>query len=156
MSCTASEALRSEKRSSKKRENFEGRADTSKKTKGFEGKGASKAQDFGALKGALDDGLEIPHSDKRFAGFSKESEASKGALEVPVVVESSKDPQDGEKGVPEKKRRRKNSSKRPRSGLKGWTESRNYAASTSALTFRRRLTFSAVLARQRIGLFRGS
>ncbi|GMH08939.1 hypothetical protein Nepgr_010779 [Nepenthes gracilis] len=28
---------------------------------------------FGALKGALDGGLEIPHSDKRFAGFSKES-----------------------------------------------------------------------------------
>jgi hypothetical protein len=59
------------------------------------------------LKGALGDGLGIPHSDKRFAGFSKESEASKGALEVPVVVESSKDPQDGEKGVPEKKRRQK-------------------------------------------------
>ncbi|XP_047336178.1 60S ribosomal protein L5-1-like [Impatiens glandulifera] len=28
---------------------------------------------FGALKGALDGGLDIPHSDKRFAGFSKES-----------------------------------------------------------------------------------
>ncbi|KAE8714466.1 60S ribosomal protein L5-1 [Hibiscus syriacus] len=28
---------------------------------------------FGALKGALDAGLDIPHSDKRFAGFSKES-----------------------------------------------------------------------------------
>ncbi|XP_031497440.1 60S ribosomal protein L5-like isoform X2 [Nymphaea colorata] len=27
---------------------------------------------FGALKGALDGGLDIPHSDKRFAGFSKE------------------------------------------------------------------------------------
>lgn len=28
---------------------------------------------FGALKGALDGGLDIPHSDKRFAGYSKES-----------------------------------------------------------------------------------
>ncbi|KAJ4897545.1 60S ribosomal protein L5-1 [Raphanus sativus] len=28
---------------------------------------------FGALKGALDGGLDIPHSDKRFAGFSKEN-----------------------------------------------------------------------------------
>ncbi|XP_044465027.1 60S ribosomal protein L5-like [Mangifera indica] len=28
---------------------------------------------FGALKGALDGGLDIPHSDKRFAGFSKDS-----------------------------------------------------------------------------------
>ncbi|XP_047316285.1 60S ribosomal protein L5-like [Impatiens glandulifera] len=28
---------------------------------------------FAALKGALDGGLDIPHSDKRFAGFSKES-----------------------------------------------------------------------------------
>ncbi|XP_010557737.1 PREDICTED: 60S ribosomal protein L5-1-like [Tarenaya hassleriana] len=28
---------------------------------------------FGALKGALDGGLDIPHSDKRFAGFNKES-----------------------------------------------------------------------------------
>ncbi|XWS22135.1 hypothetical protein CRYUN_Cryun29cG0008600 [Craigia yunnanensis] len=28
---------------------------------------------FGALKGALDAGLDIPHSDKRFAGFSKDS-----------------------------------------------------------------------------------
>uniref|UniRef100_A0A5B7BHZ2 Large ribosomal subunit protein uL18 C-terminal eukaryotes domain-containing protein n=1 Tax=Davidia involucrata TaxID=16924 RepID=A0A5B7BHZ2_DAVIN len=28
---------------------------------------------FGALKGALDGGLDIPHSEKRFAGFSKES-----------------------------------------------------------------------------------
>ncbi|GLT56601.1 hypothetical protein SLA2020_296320 [Shorea laevis] len=28
---------------------------------------------FGALKGALDGGLDIPHSDKRFAGFGKES-----------------------------------------------------------------------------------
>jgi|UniRef100_A0A2N9FTN2 large subunit ribosomal protein L5e len=27
---------------------------------------------FGALKGALDGGLDIPHSDKRFAGFTKE------------------------------------------------------------------------------------
>ncbi|MED6221084.1 60S ribosomal protein L5 [Stylosanthes scabra] len=27
---------------------------------------------FGALKGALDGGLDIPHSDKRFAGFEKE------------------------------------------------------------------------------------
>ncbi|KAF2550941.1 hypothetical protein F2Q68_00036490 [Brassica cretica] len=27
---------------------------------------------FGALKGALDGGLDIPHSDKRFAGFNKE------------------------------------------------------------------------------------
>ncbi|KAF1864310.1 hypothetical protein Lal_00029468 [Lupinus albus] len=27
---------------------------------------------FGALKGALDGGLDIPHSDKRFAGFDKE------------------------------------------------------------------------------------
>ncbi|PIA34510.1 hypothetical protein AQUCO_03700055v1 [Aquilegia coerulea] len=27
---------------------------------------------FGALKGALDGGLDIPHSDKRFAGFKKE------------------------------------------------------------------------------------
>lgn len=27
---------------------------------------------FGALKGALDGGLDIPHSDKRFAGFSKD------------------------------------------------------------------------------------
>ncbi|CAN8283759.1 unnamed protein product [Cochlearia groenlandica] len=28
---------------------------------------------FGALKGALDGGLDIPHSDKRFAGFDKEN-----------------------------------------------------------------------------------
>jgi large subunit ribosomal protein L5e len=28
---------------------------------------------FGALKGALDGGLDIPHSEKRFAGFNKES-----------------------------------------------------------------------------------
>ncbi|CAA2985831.1 60S ribosomal L5-like [Olea europaea subsp. europaea] len=28
---------------------------------------------FGALKGALDGGLDIPHSDKRFAGYNKES-----------------------------------------------------------------------------------
>ncbi|EXB88312.1 60S ribosomal protein L5 [Morus notabilis] len=28
---------------------------------------------FGALKGALDGGLDIPHSEKRFAGFSKDS-----------------------------------------------------------------------------------
>ncbi|XP_010542064.1 PREDICTED: 60S ribosomal protein L5-1-like [Tarenaya hassleriana] len=28
---------------------------------------------FGALKGALDGGLDIPHSDKRFAGFNKET-----------------------------------------------------------------------------------
>ncbi|XP_057984518.1 60S ribosomal protein L5 [Hevea brasiliensis] len=28
---------------------------------------------FGALKGALDGGLDIPHSDKSFAGFNKES-----------------------------------------------------------------------------------
>ncbi|GMI93029.1 ribosomal protein L5 B, OLIGOCELLULA 7 [Hibiscus trionum] len=28
---------------------------------------------FGALKGALDAGLDIPHSDKRFAGFSKDN-----------------------------------------------------------------------------------
>ncbi|WZZ71099.1 hypothetical protein YC2023_082469 [Brassica napus] len=28
---------------------------------------------FGALKGALDGGLDIPHSDKRFAGFNKEN-----------------------------------------------------------------------------------
>ncbi|XP_015869709.3 large ribosomal subunit protein uL18 [Ziziphus jujuba] len=28
---------------------------------------------FGTLKGALDGGLDIPHSDKRFAGFSKDS-----------------------------------------------------------------------------------
>jgi large subunit ribosomal protein L5e len=28
---------------------------------------------FGALKGALDGGLDIPHSDKRFAGFDKDS-----------------------------------------------------------------------------------
>ncbi|KAL7176745.1 hypothetical protein ACSBR2_030151 [Camellia fascicularis] len=28
---------------------------------------------FGALKGALDGGLDIPHSDKRFSGFSKDS-----------------------------------------------------------------------------------
>ncbi|KAI8014893.1 60S ribosomal protein L5 [Camellia lanceoleosa] len=28
---------------------------------------------FGAIKGALDGGLDIPHSDKRFAGFSKDS-----------------------------------------------------------------------------------
>ncbi|KAL2491422.1 60S ribosomal protein L5-2 [Abeliophyllum distichum] len=28
---------------------------------------------FGALKGALDGGLDIPHSDKRFVGFSKDS-----------------------------------------------------------------------------------
>ncbi|KAM7521934.1 hypothetical protein LguiA_011836 [Lonicera macranthoides] len=28
---------------------------------------------FGALKGALDGGLDVPHSDKRFAGFDKES-----------------------------------------------------------------------------------
>eukprot|EP00261_Vitis_vinifera_P032316 XP_019073559.1 PREDICTED: 60S ribosomal protein L5 [Vitis vinifera] len=27
---------------------------------------------FGALKGALDGGLDIPHSDKRFAGFSRD------------------------------------------------------------------------------------
>ncbi|CAN0914146.1 60S ribosomal protein L5 [Linum grandiflorum] len=30
---------------------------------------------FGALKGALDGGLDIPHSDKRFAGFSKDSKS---------------------------------------------------------------------------------
>ncbi|KAJ7571402.1 hypothetical protein O6H91_01G162200 [Diphasiastrum complanatum] len=30
---------------------------------------------FGALKGALDGGLDIPHSDKRFAGFSKEDKS---------------------------------------------------------------------------------
>ncbi|VFR01996.1 unnamed protein product [Cuscuta campestris] len=28
---------------------------------------------FGALKGALDGGIDIPHSDKRFAGFNKDS-----------------------------------------------------------------------------------
>ncbi|KAL6979596.1 60S ribosomal protein L5 [Sarracenia purpurea var. burkii] len=28
---------------------------------------------FGALKGALDGGLDIPHSEKRFAGFAKDS-----------------------------------------------------------------------------------
>ncbi|GMP78831.1 hypothetical protein CsSME_00034622 [Camellia sinensis var. sinensis] len=28
---------------------------------------------FGALKGALDGGLDIPHSDKRFSGFSRDS-----------------------------------------------------------------------------------
>jgi hypothetical protein len=32
------------------------------------------------LKGALGDSLGIPHSDKRSAGFSKESNTSKGAL----------------------------------------------------------------------------
>lgn len=30
---------------------------------------------FGALKGALDGGLDIPHSEKRFPGFSKESKS---------------------------------------------------------------------------------
>jgi len=30
---------------------------------------------FGALKGALDGGLDVPHSDKRFAGFSKEEKS---------------------------------------------------------------------------------
>jgi len=30
---------------------------------------------FGALKGALDGGLDVPHSDKRFAGFSKEDKS---------------------------------------------------------------------------------
>ncbi|CAA7023694.1 unnamed protein product [Microthlaspi erraticum] len=30
---------------------------------------------FGALKGALDGGLDIPHSDKRFAGFNKENKS---------------------------------------------------------------------------------
>lgn len=30
---------------------------------------------FGALKGALDGGLDIPHSEKRFPGFSKEDKA---------------------------------------------------------------------------------
>jgi len=30
---------------------------------------------FGALKGALDGGLDIPHSEKRFAGFSKDSKS---------------------------------------------------------------------------------
>uniref|UniRef100_A0A0D6R3Q2 Large ribosomal subunit protein uL18 C-terminal eukaryotes domain-containing protein n=1 Tax=Araucaria cunninghamii TaxID=56994 RepID=A0A0D6R3Q2_ARACU len=30
---------------------------------------------FGALKGALDGGLDIPHSEKRFAGYSKESKS---------------------------------------------------------------------------------
>lgn len=30
---------------------------------------------FGALKGALDGGLDIPHSEKRFAGFSKEDKS---------------------------------------------------------------------------------
>ncbi|CAN1252168.1 60S ribosomal protein L5 [Linum perenne] len=30
---------------------------------------------FGALKGALDGGIDIPHSDKRFAGFSKDSKS---------------------------------------------------------------------------------
>ncbi|GLJ45587.1 hypothetical protein SUGI_0959650 [Cryptomeria japonica] len=30
---------------------------------------------FGALKGALDGGLDIPHSDKRFAGFSKDDKS---------------------------------------------------------------------------------
>ncbi|KAH7432392.1 hypothetical protein KP509_07G020600 [Ceratopteris richardii] len=30
---------------------------------------------FGALKGALDGGLDIPHSEKRFAGFSKEEKS---------------------------------------------------------------------------------
>lgn len=30
---------------------------------------------FGALKGALDGGLDIPHSDKRFAGFDKEGKS---------------------------------------------------------------------------------
>ncbi len=30
---------------------------------------------FGALKGALDGGLDIPHSDKRFAGYNKETKS---------------------------------------------------------------------------------
>lgn len=30
-------------------------------------------QVFGALKGALDGGLDIPHNKKRFAGFDKDS-----------------------------------------------------------------------------------
>ncbi|KAL7085828.1 hypothetical protein ACP275_14G302200 [Erythranthe tilingii] len=30
---------------------------------------------FGALKGALDGGLDIPHSDKRFAGYAKDSKS---------------------------------------------------------------------------------
>lgn len=30
---------------------------------------------FGALKGALDGGLDIPHSEKRFPGFSKEDKS---------------------------------------------------------------------------------
>ncbi|KAJ3678175.1 hypothetical protein LUZ60_001978 [Juncus effusus] len=30
---------------------------------------------FGALKGALDGGIDIPHSDKRFAGFSKDNKS---------------------------------------------------------------------------------
>ncbi|XP_004310188.1 PREDICTED: 60S ribosomal protein L5-2-like [Fragaria vesca subsp. vesca] len=30
---------------------------------------------FGALKGALDGGIDVPHSEKRFAGFSKDSKS---------------------------------------------------------------------------------
>ncbi|EOA29617.1 hypothetical protein CARUB_v10014269mg [Capsella rubella] len=35
---------------------------------------------FGALKGALDGGLDIPHSDKRFAGFNKENKQLDAAI----------------------------------------------------------------------------
>ncbi|KAL5151623.1 60S ribosomal protein L5 [Glycine soja] len=38
---------------------------------------------FGALKGALDGGLDIPHSDKRFAGFDKE----KKELDAEILAE---------------------------------------------------------------------
>ncbi|KAF1863704.1 hypothetical protein Lal_00030786 [Lupinus albus] len=38
---------------------------------------------FGALKGALDGGLDIPHSDKRFAGFDKE----KKELDAETLIE---------------------------------------------------------------------
>ncbi|RDY06665.1 60S ribosomal protein L5, partial [Mucuna pruriens] len=38
---------------------------------------------FGALKGALDGGLDIPHSDKRFAGFDKE----KKELDAEILIE---------------------------------------------------------------------
>ncbi|KAH7300191.1 hypothetical protein KP509_24G049300 [Ceratopteris richardii] len=35
---------------------------------------------FGALKGALDGGLDIPHSEKRFAGFNKEEKSLNAEL----------------------------------------------------------------------------
>ena len=44
----------------------------------------SGARLFGALKGAVDGGLDIPHSEKRFPGFTKGADGQKGMTPLSV------------------------------------------------------------------------